>query len=154
MCTRGSNRALLGGPSTSPLARMMLSRSSAIWAGIGAIVAVVALQGFNGAICYHQDFRGFVGSLLVFVGPALAIAVFTLFTRNPLRAVGACVCFAPWLLFAYYTDCVRPYAGGGASMIYVVVLFWGVPSAALGAAVAGPVLRRLGIDVAPREATA
>lgn len=132
----------------------MMSRTSAIWAGIGATVAVVALQGFNSAICYHQDFRQFVESLLFFVAPALAIAVVTLFTRNPLRAVGACVCFAPWLLLAYYTDCIRPYAGGGASMIYVAVLLWGVPSAALGAAVAGPLLRRLGIEVATPEANA
>jgi hypothetical protein len=132
----------------------MLSRTSAIWAGICAIVAVVALQGLNSAMCYHNDLREFVEGLLFFVAPTLAIAVFTLFTRNPLRAVVACVCFAPWLLFAYYTDCVRPYTGGGASMIYVAVLFCGVPSAALGAAVAGPVLRRLGIKVASRDANA
>jgi hypothetical protein len=133
---------------------MVLSRTSAILAGLGAIAALVALQGFNSTVCYHLDLRQSVESLLFFVGPALAIAVFTLFTRNPLRAVGACCCFAPWLVLAYYTDCVRPYTGGGASMIYVAVLFWGVPSAALGALVAGPLLRRVGVTVAAREARA
>jgi hypothetical protein len=143
-------RTLLRGPSTSPLARMVLSRTSAIWAGLGAIVAVVALQEFNSTSCYHLDLSQSVQSLLFFVGPVLAIAVFTLFTRNPLRAVGACSCFAPWLVLAYYTDCVRPYSGGGASMIYVAVLFWGVPSAALGALVTGPLLSRIGVTVADR----
>lgn len=133
---------------------MTLSRPFAIGIGTSAILLVVALEGLNSTLCYHLGIRQFLEGFLTFVAPALLIAAFTLFTRNPLRAVGACVCFAPWLLVAYYTDCVRPYAGGGASMIYVAVLFWGVPSAALGAAVAGPILRRLGIEVAPREVNA
>ena len=50
------------------------------------------------------------------VGPMVAGKAFAgeLARRDgPLRAVGACLLFAPWLVFAYYTDCVRPYQGGG-----------------------------------------
>ena len=59
--------------------------------------------------------------------------------------------FAPWLVFAYYTDCVRPYQGGGASMIYVAVLLWGTPCAIVGALLTGPVMRLFGVSVAPRR---
>ncbi|MDQ8020484.1 MAG: hypothetical protein REI94_01495, partial [Moraxellaceae bacterium] len=68
-------------------------------------------------------------------------------TANPLRAVGACLLFAPWLVFAYYTDCVQPYQGGGASMIYVAVLLWGSLSSLAGAVLSGPLMRLLGIRV-------
>jgi len=54
------------------------------------------------------------------------------------------------LFLAYYTDCVRPYSGGGASMIYIAVLFWGTPSSLVGALVTGPVMRVLGISVGER----
>lgn len=131
---------------------MTLSRPFAVGISIGAILLVVALEVLNSTLCYHLDIRQFRDGFLTFVAPALLVAIIALFTRNPLRAVGACLCFAPWLLFAYYTDCVRPYAGGGASMIYVAVLFWGLPSAFLGAIAAGPVLRYLGIEVTPRKA--
>ena len=67
----------------------------------------------------------------VFLLLPLAPALVSLVTSNPLRAVGACALLAPWLVFAYYTDCVRPYSGGGASMVYVAVLLWGTPSAIL-----------------------
>jgi len=32
------------------------------------------------------------------------LALAMLLTANPLRAVGACLLFAPWLVLAYYTD--------------------------------------------------
>src|ERR1700722_146489 len=126
---------------------MKLSRSVAFRAGVLAIIAVIGLQTFNGAVCYHQNVSSYLEALLIFVSPALVIAAIALLTGNPLRAVGACVFFAPWLILAYYTDCVAPYSGGGASMIYVVVLLWGVPSALIGALVSGPLFKVLGIEV-------
>jgi hypothetical protein len=67
-----------------------------------------------------------------------------------LRAVGACVLFAPWLMLAYYTDCVQPYTGGGASMIYVAVLIWGTVTSLLGALITHFVTRRAGIEITDR----
>lgn len=56
-------------------------------------------------------------------------AVMYLFTSNPARAIGAALTVIPFYLMAYHTDCVLPYQGGGASMIYVVVIFFGTPAA-------------------------
>ena len=114
---------------------------------------MLLLQAFNSFACYGHDLRGYLGAL-GFVAIPLLPAVFALFTKNPFRAVGAALLFAPWLLFAYYTDCVRPYQGGGASMIYVAVLMYGLPCALIGALLAGPVLRGLGITIAEAETLA
>lgn len=126
---------------------MVINRSQALFCGIGAIVGVIAIQAFNSFACYGHDLWSFLVTLGVFLAVPLLPAVFSLMTVNPLRAIGACLLFAPWLLFAYYTDCVRPYAGGGASMIYVAVVLWGTPSAILGAVVSGPIMRALRVSV-------
>jgi hypothetical protein len=81
----------------------------------------------------------------------LVPASISLATANPLRAIGACLLLAPWLGLAYYTDCMRPYSGGGASMIYVAVLIWGTPCSILGALATGPVMRALGVAVGGRQ---
>jgi len=127
---------------------MQLSRRKAQLIGAAFILGVVVLQSFNGVACYHQGPKDFVIAFLVFVAPAVLIATIAVFTANPLRAAFASAFFAPWLVTAYYTDCVAVYRGGGASMIYVIVLLWGVPSALLGALIAGPILRRFGVSVA------
>ncbi|MBA1272966.1 Na+:solute symporter [Stutzerimonas azotifigens] len=127
---------------------MVISRAHAFGCGLLAIGAVVALAAFNSFTCYRHDFETFVAANSVFVAPPLVPAVICLAFPNPLRAVGACLFVAPWLLFAYYTDCMAPTAGGGASMVYVSVLLWGIPSAIVGALLAGPVARWLNIHVA------
>jgi hypothetical protein len=58
--------------------------------------------------------------------------------------------FAPWLLLAYYTDCVRPYSGGGASMIYVAVFMWGTVTSLIGALITSSVTKGAGIEVTDR----
>lgn len=126
---------------------MVISRARAFGCGLLAIGAVVALAAFNSFSCYGHDWATFVAANSLFVGPPLVPAVVCLAFPNPLRAVGACLFLAPWLLLAYYTDCVAPAAGGGASMVYVSVLLWGVPSAVAGALLAGPATRRLNIHV-------
>ncbi len=110
----------------------------------------MALQAFNSFACYGHDLLTFFAAIGIFLVVPLLPAALSLPSANPLRAVGACLLFAPWLIFAYYTDCVRPYNGGGASMIYVAVLLWGTPSAILGALLTGPVLRALGVSVVGR----
>ena len=129
---------------------MVISRSQAILCGIAAIVGVIAFQAFSSFACYSHDFFTFLGVLGVFVAVPLIPAGISLATANPLRAVGACLLFIPWLFLAYYTDCVRSYAGGGASMIYIAVLLWGTPSAILGALISGPITRALGISIGGR----
>ena len=118
---------------------------------MAAILGVVALQAFNSVACYGHGPLQFLTVLGIFLFIPLLPAIVSLATANPLRAVGACVLFAPWLVLAYVTDCVRPYTGGGASMVYVAVLLWGTPCAILGALVTGPVMRALGISVDRRR---
>ena len=84
---------------------------------------------------------------LGFVAIPLVPALLALPSANPVRAVGACLLFAPWLAYAYYIDCIRPYTGGGASMVYVLVVMGGLPSSIIGALATGPVMRLLGIEV-------
>jgi hypothetical protein len=129
---------------------MMIARKKAALSGIAAILGVVGIQAFNSFACYGHDALTFLMVLGSFVAIPLVPALISLVTANPLRAVGACLLFAPWLVFAYYTDCIRPYAGGGASMIYVAVVLWGTPSSIVGALITGPVTRALGITVGGR----
>jgi len=127
---------------------MLINRGRAVTYGLAAILGVVALQAFNSMACYQHGFGEFLAALGMFLLVPLLAPLVALATANPLRAVGGCLLFAPWLGLAYYTDCVRPYTGGGASMIYVGVLLWGTPSSILGVLVTGPITRMLGISVA------
>jgi hypothetical protein len=129
---------------------MNISRRKARWIGVAAIGAVLLLQSFNSFACYHHDFLEFLSATVFFVGIPLLPALVSLALSNPLRAVGACMLFAPWLLLAYYTDCVRPYSGGGASMIYVAVLMWGTVTSLIGALITNSVTKGAGIEVTDR----
>jgi hypothetical protein len=123
-----------------------MARSSALRLAWISIAVVVGLELFNGLVCYHHTLRSqLVAFLFVLVG--FLPGLLALPTKNPLRTVIAALLFAPWLLLAYYTDCVRPYQGGGASMIYIAVVMYGLPCSALGALSAGPLLRLLRISV-------
>lgn len=130
---------------------MLISRRQALITGMTAIALILALQAFNSVGCYGHTLLTFVQVVGMFVLVPLLPALVSLLTANPLRAVGACLLFAPWLVVAYYTDCVRPYQGGGASMVYVAVLLWGTPCAIIGALLTGPVMRLFGMSVAPRR---
>lgn len=129
---------------------MNIPRRKARWIGVAAIGAVVLLQAFNSFACYHHGLNGFLSSTAFFVGIPLLPSFVSLALPNPLRAVVACAFFAPWLVLAYYADCVAPYEGGGASMIYVAVLMWGSVTSLIGALVAGALLKGLGIEVTDR----
>ena len=128
---------------------MRIRRPRARLAGLLAVTAVIGFQAVPGFACHGRDLRRFAIGPGVFVLPPLLPALASLATANPLRAVGACALFAPWRLWTGYVDCIRPDAGGGASMAYVPVLLYGFPSAVLGALLAGPVCRRLGIAIDP-----
>lgn len=126
---------------------MVINRNRAILSGVTAIIGIIAMQAFNSFACYGHDFRSFLMGLGIFLFIPLLPAIIPLVTANPLRAIGACLLLAPWLVLAYYIDCVRPYTGGGASMIYVAVLFWGTPSSIVGALLTGPIMRALGFPL-------
>lgn len=114
--------------------------------GLLAIAVVVLMQAVNSFGCYKHDFPTYLGALGFIAVPMLP-ALVGLFTANPLRAVGASAFFAPWLVVAFYVDCIKPYEGGGASMVYVVVVMYGFATALVGALLSGFILRRLGITV-------
>jgi len=129
---------------------MTISRRNARWIGVTAIFAVLLLQAFNSFACYKHDFVTFLLATSFFVGIPLLPAFISLAFPNPLRAVGACLFFAPWLLLAYYTDCVLPYTGGGASMIYVAVFLWGTVTSSIGALISNSITKSLGIEITER----
>lgn len=126
---------------------MTLSRSRARYLGIAAIAGILLLQAWIGFGCYGQDFAMFITGIAWFLAIPLLPAVLSLLRMNPLGAVGACLLIAPWMLFAYYIDCVKPYAGGGASLAYVTVLLFGTPCAILGALLTPWLCEKLGLQV-------
>lgn len=126
---------------------MNLTSGRARWIGITAIAGVLLLQALIGFSCYRQDLGMFVTGLLYFLLAPLLPAALSLLRANPLGAVGACLMVVPWMLFAGYVDCVKPYAGGGASLAYVAVLLYGTPGAILGALISPWLAGKLGISV-------
>ena len=123
-----------------------ISRASALRIGLLSVAVVVGIELFNGAACYHHSLRSQLVSF-GFVAVGFLPGLVALLTKNPLRTAGAALLFAPWLLVAFYTDCVRPYQGGGASMIYIAVVMYGFPCAVVGALATGPILRLLRLTV-------
>ena len=125
---------------------MNISRKKAVVMGVCAVALIFGLQAFNSFVCYEHDLSRYLETSLFVLIPMVAPIV-SLLTKNPLRAVGGALLFAPWLVLAYYTDCIRPYSGGGASMVYVGVVLWGLPCAFVGTLITGPVLRLIGVSV-------
>lgn len=107
---------------------------------------MLAVELFNGTVCYKHGLTGQLVAL-AFVAAGFLPGLAALGTNNPIRTAGASLLFIPWLMFAFYTDCIAPYQGGGASMIYIAVVILGFPSAALGAFLTGPVLKAFSVVV-------
>ncbi len=129
---------------------MIVSRKLAISIGVVAVATILAQQAFNSFACYDHSLKSFLAVVGIFVLVPLLPALISLFTANPLRAVGACLLLSPWLWLAYYTDCVAPYTGGGASMVYIAVVLWGTPCSLIGALLTGPALRAFSVKVGGR----
>jgi hypothetical protein len=126
---------------------MQITRTRALKLGAAAIAGILLLQALIGFGCYQQDFAMFLTGVLWFLAIPLLPAVMSLLRANPLGAVGACLLIAPWMLFAGYVDCIKPYAGGGASLAYVGVLLFGTPSAIVGALLTPWLCRKLRLIV-------
>jgi hypothetical protein len=121
-----------------------LSHRASLGAGIAAVGLVCALQGVNSFACYQHNVWQYLGSLL-FIAIPMFPALTALKSEHPVRAVGGALLFAPWLAVAYYADCIEPYSGGGASMIYVAVVLWGLPTCFVGVLLSGPIARFFGL---------
>ena len=119
---------------------MTISRSRAIFLGDTSILGIIYIEAFNSFICYDNNLQKFLTMLGIFVISALFRALVSLLTSNPLRAVGACMLFAPWLILGC----------GGESMIYVAVILWGTISSIIGAFITGPIMRLVGVSVDER----
>ena len=112
---------------------MQISYRTALLSSLLGLALVVAMQAYSGLTCYAQTWDVFLMSMGMFVLIPVIPALIALFTRNPLSALGGFLAFLPWLIYAYYVDCMLPQTGaGGASMIYVVVFLYGAASCLFG----------------------
>jgi len=109
-------------------------------------VIALCFQLFNDFVCYEKS----IFETIIFLWfPAIPLipAIVSLKSKNPLRAVPAALCVIPFYLLAYHVDCIEPYQGGGASMIYVAVIMYGTPLALLFFFITDPICRLLKIKV-------
>jgi hypothetical protein len=125
---------------------MAVSRIAAVGIGLAGIAAAIAAQLFNDVACYKHTLMGALAGLWFPAIPLLP-AFFALGFPNPLRALGAAAAVIPFYAYAYYVDCVLPYKGGGASMVYVFVIPVGLAASIIGAVLTGPVCRVLRIQI-------
>ena len=125
---------------------ILVSRKQAWGLGVGSIVVALGVQLFNDIACYE---RGLFEALSTLWFPAIPLvpALIALGSGNPLRAVGGSLVVIGFYLLAFYTDCVVPYSGGGASMVYVAVVMYGFPLAVVAVFVTGTLLRWMGIVI-------
>ena len=123
-----------------------IPRSTALSIGLLATAAVVGLQLFNGTACYDLSL-GYHMAALALVGLAFLPGLVCLPSKNPLRTAGAALVFAPWLVIAFYIDCVLPPKGPASSMSYLMVVIYGFISSAIGAVITAPLLRLLRVEV-------
>lgn len=108
------------------------------WMSIGL---AICFQLFNDVACYEKTITEIALWLWFALIPLIPAVVFI--SRNQsIHAIAAALAVIPFYLFAYYADCVMPYEGGGASMVYVVVLMFGTPVAIVAGLLAGYVANK------------
>ncbi len=112
---------------------MTFSRRSTVIVGLCALFIPFAFEAYARVTCYGPE--GWAGDLLI-LGPSLLIALGCLATSNPLRSVGASLGLTVALGFAYHSECIRPYEGGGASFIGLILFFAAPVGAGVGAWIA------------------
>lgn len=125
---------------------MIVSRRRARTLGFTSIVIALGVQLFNDVTCYERELFEAL-STLWFPAIPLVPALIALGSGNPLRAIGGSLVAVGFYSLAFYTDCVVPYSGGGASMVYVAVVMYGFPLAVVAVFVTGPLLRWMGIVI-------
>jgi hypothetical protein len=110
------------------------------------IATIFVFYGFRSYTCDHNDIVQFLTASLILLALPL-VPAFMALSKNPLLTIAGTAFFLPWPLLAYYWDCIKPYAGGGASMSFVVVLLYGLPSAWLGVFLGKLAFKKLGFEL-------
>lgn len=150
-CGRGGARRARAGPrgaggASTGSGRVTISRRAAFVFGCVLIAVAIGCQIFNDLVCYKRTVAETLKGLWFPLVPLVPSVVF-LFSANPLRAAGSAGLVIPFYLFAYYVDCVAAYESGGASMVYVTVLVYGLAAALVGGLLTGPVCGAMGVRV-------
>jgi hypothetical protein len=101
---------------------MALARKSAERIGLAALALALGCVVFTRINCFGFDSLWAVLADLLVFGPSLIGGVACASTSKPLRAIGAAGGLILATGFAYYSECVRPYEGGGASFIGLALL--------------------------------
>ncbi len=101
-----------------------------------SFLLVVAAHGLYSIGCHKSGFSGFLTAGLFFDGVPMVLPILSYFLKNYFVATIGAFGVLPWIGYAFYVDCIMPYQGGGASMMYVAIIFWGTPSAICGMLVA------------------
>lgn len=95
------------------------------WISIGL---AIGCQLFNDLCCYEKTLLESLIWMWFTLIPVVPAAFF-MFAKKPIAAIGAALVVIPFYAMAYYSDCILPYQGGGASMVYVIVIMFGTPVA-------------------------
>lgn len=126
---------------------MKIKKETATKFSIGAFLLIFLMYSLYSFSCGKTSFSEFISTGFIFICPSLVIpSVFLIFKRTLVAAVGT-LFVLPWLMLAYYVDCIMPYQGGGASMLYLGILFWGPPSAIAGMIITGFLIRFKKIEI-------
>ena len=101
---------------------MALARKSAQRIGFAALAVALGCAVFARFRCFGFDSPWAILADLLIFGPSLIGGVACVSTSNPLRALGAAAGIIFATSYAYYSECVRPYEGGGASFIGLALI--------------------------------
>jgi hypothetical protein len=93
------------------------------------IAAVFAVQSAFSLVYCHQS----LWALWPVTAACVALSAVFLLAGRPNAATAGALTLLPFLIWANYQECVKPYAGGGAAMAYVVVFLYGVPASLVAA---------------------
>ncbi len=102
---------------------------------------------------WGQQYGTFFSSLrgvLFFIALPLVVA-FIPIKNKPIMTLGGILFYIPLLIFCYYEQYIATYTGGGAGMIYITTLIFGIPLIITGMFVVPFVLRFFGIEMIDDE---
>jgi hypothetical protein len=88
-----------------------------------AFAGVFALQAYFAAAHCHASVLALWEATAISLLPAIVFVPF----RRYLSSVVAIITITAFFLWANYQECIKPYAGGGAAMAYLVVFLYGIP---------------------------
>ena len=102
--------------------------------GVVSIFVVVLVEYFNNVTCFKLDIVDFIIGFIIFVLPGIIPAIVGLFLKRlAFSSLGSALFLLPFLIYAYQKECGNLASDGGASMVYLVVLFYGTLSSLIGA---------------------